>query len=132
MTASWRTREELVHQAVILTQQGVSRRALTRALGVSRNTVRSLLKQHAKAVASPHSALPTRPTRAPRSSPVDAFEPRIVALLAQYEDITAQRVFEILGEEGFAGGYTAIKKRVRRLRPPARPVASCTFRRPST
>jgi transposase len=124
MSASWRTREELLHQAVILEGQGVSRRAVARALGVSRNTVRALLEKHASARAEPHSALSALPRRAPRPSPVDAFEARIVALLAQYEDITAQRVFETLREEGFSGGYTAIKKRVRKLRPKPRPSPS--------
>lgn len=124
MTATWRSREELLHQAVILDSQGVSRRALSRALGVSRNTVRALLEEHASTRAEPHTALPAPPLRAPRPSPVDAFEARIVALLAQYADITAQRVFETLREEGFGGGYTAIKKRVRKLRPPPRPSAS--------
>jgi transposase len=124
MTATWRTREELVHQVVILAEQGVSRRALTRALGVSRNTVRALLREHARSRAEPHTALAAAPARAPRASPLDAHLPRIVALLGQYEDITAQRIFEVLREEGFAGGYTAVKKRVRRLRPAPAPKPS--------
>ncbi len=126
MTATWRSREELMHQAVLLAGQGVSRRALARALGVSRNTVRALLAEHARSREEPHTALPTPRARAPRASPVDAFEPRIRELLAQYADITAQRIFETLREEGFAGGYTAIKKRVRTLRPPPRPTPSRT------
>lgn len=124
MTATWRTREELLHHAVILENQGVSRRALARVLGVSRNTIRSMLEAHARSRVEPHTALPAPPSRAPRASPVDTFEPRIIALLAQYEDITAQRVFEILHEEGFGGGYTAIKKRVRKLRPTPKPTPS--------
>jgi orotate phosphoribosyltransferase-like protein len=78
MTATWRTREELVHQVVILAEQGVSRRALTRALGVSRNTVRALLREHARSRAEPHTALAAAPARAPRASPLDAHLPRIV------------------------------------------------------
>jgi orotate phosphoribosyltransferase-like protein len=38
-----RTREELVHQVVTLAKQGTTRRAIARALGVSRNSVRALL-----------------------------------------------------------------------------------------
>lgn len=124
MTASWRTREELTHQAVLLAREGISRRALARSLGVSRNTIKSLLRGHAASQEQPHCALPAPPRRAPRSSPLDAFEARIVVLLAQYADITAQRVFETLREEGFRGGYTAIKKRVRKLRPPCKPAPS--------
>jgi transposase len=126
MTAIWRSREELVHQAVILANQGMSRRALARALGVSRNTIRSVLAEHERSRSEPHTALPAPPVRAPRASPVDAFMPRITALLAQYADITAQRVFEIVREEGFGGGYTAIKKRVRKLRPPPKAMPSLT------
>jgi transposase len=49
---------------------------------------------------------------------------RVAELLRQYPDITAQRIFETLREEGFTGGYTAVKKYVRRLRPPPRPEPS--------
>jgi transposase len=124
MTATWRTREELIVQLVTLHRQGLSRRALARALGVSRNTVRMLLATHATARVTEHKALPPRPERAPRASKVDAYQARITALLQQYPDITAQRVFETLREEGFLGGYTAVKKSLRRLRPPPRPEPS--------
>lgn len=113
-----------MHQTVVLASQGVPRRAIARALGVSRNTVRAVLIAYDTTRTEAHTALPEPPQRTPRASPVDAFEPRIVELLQQYPDITAQRVFEILREAGFGGGYTAIKKRVRRLRPPPRPAPS--------
>jgi len=125
MTATWRTREELLQQMITLQQQGLSRRALARALGVSRNTVKTLLATHAKEREAPHSALVARPVRTPRVSKVDAFQSRVKELLARYPDITAQRVFEILREEeGYTGGYTAIKKRLRLWRPAARPTPS--------
>ena len=124
MTATWRTREELIHQVVTLAQQGLTRRALARALRVSRNTVRALLEAHAKEREAEPSALASRPTRAPRASKVDSFQGRVVDLLALYPDITAQRVFETLREEGFDGGYTAVKKRLRILRPAPRPKPS--------
>ena len=41
-----------------------------------------------------------------------------------HPDITAQRVFETLREDGFTGGYTAVKKCIRKLRPPPRPEPS--------
>ena len=43
---SWHSREELVHQIVTLARDGLSRRAITRATGVSRNTVRAVLAAH--------------------------------------------------------------------------------------
>jgi transposase len=126
VTATWRNREELVHQLVTLARQGLSRRALARALGISRNTVRALLAAHNEQRATEPLAVPARPERAPRASKLDAFSPRIAELLARYPDITAQRVFETLSEEGFVGGYTAVKQCVRTLRPPPRPAPSLT------
>ena len=61
MTATWRTREELMAELVTLHRQGLSRRALARALGISRNTVRSLLAAHAEARETEHKAIATRP-----------------------------------------------------------------------
>ena len=124
MTSSWHTREELTLQLVTLHRQGLSRRALARALGVSRNTVKAMLAAQGVARDAPHAALPAKPARVPRASKVDAYEARVVELLARYPDISAQRVFETLRDEGFAGGYTAVKKRVRQMRPAARPEPS--------
>jgi transposase len=126
MTATWHTREQLIQELVTLHRQGLSLRALARALGISRNTVKVLLAAHATARDDGQPAVAKRPARAPRASKVDAYAPRIVALLKQYPDITAQRVFETLREEGFTGGYTAVKKDVRVLRPPPRPEPSLT------
>ena len=44
-------------------------------------------------------------------------------------DITAQRVFETIAEEGYAGGYTAIKDHVREVRP--RPVVTPSLPTPT-
>lgn len=124
MTRAWRTREELVHTVVTLDKQGDGRRAIARALGVSRNTVRAILDAHAAGRDSAQLVSPSAPSRAPRPSKLDAFEPRVAELLARYPDITAQRVYEILKDEGFDGGYTRVKKRVRAMRPPPRPTPS--------
>jgi transposase len=127
MTIMWRSRAELVHQIVTLARDGTMKRAIARALGVSRNTVKAVLAAHAlQRAAAEHSALPPTSARAPRSKKVDGFEGRIVELFERYPDITAQRVFEILTTEGFDGGYTAIKKYVRNVRPPPKPKPSLT------
>jgi transposase len=120
----WNNREELVHQLLTYHRQGVTVRAMARALKVSRNTARKILKQHAKDQETPHSALPSPPTRAPRDTLVTAFEPRVLALITQYPDITAQRIFEELRAAGYEGGYTAIKEHVRRVRPEKKPEPS--------
>lgn len=126
MTASWRSREQLVHQIVTLACDGLSRRAITRATGVSRNTVRAVLAAHQIGRTAEHAALRPRPARAPRASKLDRFKPRIAELMTQFPDITAQRVFESLRAEGFDGGYNTVKKYVRSVRPKPQPQPSRT------
>ena len=72
MTTLWRTREELVHQVLLLAKQGTPARAIARALGVGRNTVRRVLAAHADGREVEHIAIPQRPPRAPRPSKLDA------------------------------------------------------------
>lgn len=124
MRARWRTREELTHQVVLLSTEGMSRRAITRALGVSRNTIRKILRTHGKERDTGHCVLALPPPRAPRASKVDAHRARVSELLARYPDITAQRVFETLKDEGFDGGYTGVKRFLRRERPAPKPTPS--------
>ncbi|MBK6531225.1 MAG: IS21 family transposase [Deltaproteobacteria bacterium] len=126
---SWSSREELILQVVLLTRQGMGVRSVARSLGVARNTVRKLLAGHEAALAQPHSALPEKPLRAPRDTKVTPWAERIAELLRKYEDITAQRVFETISEEGYAGGYTAIKDHVREVRP--RPVVTPSLPTPT-
>lgn len=113
----WSSREELVQRIVTLSREKVSRRSIAVALGVSRNTVRQVLEEHARQREAEHSALPRAPTRAPRASKLDPYKERARELLDKYPGITAQRVFEMLQAEGFDGGTTAVKKYVRRVRP---------------
>lgn len=124
MTAVWRNREEMIQQLIHLAKQNVSKRGIARALKVGRNTVRELLEEHDIQRAIEHSALPQKPTRLPKASKLDPFNDRILELFKQYPDITAQRVFEILRDQGYQGKYTIVKKRVRELRPPPRPEPS--------
>lgn len=126
MTSMWRNRQELAHQVALLAKQGESRRAIARALGVSRNTVRRLLAAHAQGRDTEHIAITPRPSRAPRAAKIDAWKPRVAALMAKFADITAQRVFEILRGEGFDGGYTGVKRHVHAMRPPPKPTPSLT------
>src|SRR6266545_7924422 len=76
----------------------MSRRAISRALKVGRNTVHDILEAHEAARGAPHLAL-RPPAAVVRPSKLDGFRPRVEQLLETYEDITAQRVFEILRDE---------------------------------
>lgn len=130
--SSWRTREELEHQTVLLDRDGVSRRAISRALGVSRNTVKKILRKHRGSRAATSSALEPPPKRAPRKKKIDAYREEVAELLHAYDDITAQRVFEELCKDKprkdelgpYAGGSTAVKELVRTLRPKQKPAPS--------
>jgi transposase len=115
-----RSPEELAHEVVMRARQGMSKRAISRALRIGRNKVRKLLRAHeaARSGATPPTALPAPPVR--RSSLLDAHEPFIRDLLARFPDITAQRVYEELcARESpvFEGGYTIVKQHVRAHRP---------------
>ncbi len=121
---TWRNREELIKEAVALARQRVSRRAIARSLGVSRNTVKEILLQHEHTRLQPHSALIPAKARAPRGSKLDEFADKMRLLLDEYGDITAQRVFEELRTAGYEGGYTIVKDAVRKLRPKKKPAPS--------
>jgi DNA replication protein DnaC len=69
-------------------------------------------------------AIPPPSSRVPRTSKLDPWQRRIAELLDRFPDITAQRVFETLRDEGCDGGYTAVKRRVRLMRPPPKPAPS--------
>ena len=112
-----------IHDVLQLHHQGMKWRAIARALSISRNTVRQIVRDHDHARHSPHSALPTKPSPR-RSSKLDAFRPQIDELLRLYPDITAQRVFERLRAQDFDGGYTVVKDLVRRIRPKPAPRPS--------
>ena len=116
--------EQLTHDVVQLDKEGMKWRAIARALKISRNTVRQIVLAHGREREQPHRALRTRRSMA-RPSKLDPFRPRVEELLKIYEDITAQRVFEILrDEEGFTGQYFIVKVLVRKLRPKKPPQPS--------
>jgi len=55
------TREELENRVVTLVRRGSSRRAISRALGISRNTVKDILDAHDLDREEQTSALPDKP-----------------------------------------------------------------------
>jgi hypothetical protein len=64
---------------------------MARALGVSRNAVKIMLRVHRMQREGAHTALVQRPSRAPRARKIDAYRMRVAALLEKYPDITACR-----------------------------------------
>ena len=79
-------------------------KVIARALGISKNTVRTALRSDG----------PPRYVRAPRGSVVDEVEPRIRALLQTCPTMPATVIAERIG---WAYGMTVLTERVRELRP---------------
>ena len=84
--------------------EGLPIKAIARALGISRNTVRAALASDG----------PPRYERKPAGSCVDAAEPRIRELLRAYPAMPATVIAERIGWER---GLTVLKDRIRELRP---------------
>jgi transposase len=114
------TRIELEHQVIGLHRRGRSTRQIARALGISRGLVRRIVTGRE----CPADVIPVPTTATPRATKLDEYEPRIRELLAAYPTITSARILEELRTAGYDGGYSQLKERVRRLRPPAPPEPS--------
>jgi len=97
--------------------EGVPARAIARRLGVSRGTV-------ARALASTD---PPKYQRPPKGSAVDAFEPGIRAVLAEFPDMPASVIAERVG---WTRSASVFRDRVAQLRPlfaPPDPASRTTY-----
>lgn len=112
-------RRRLVYEVVRRFARGDSKRQIARALGIDRKTVRRMLREQEQRRAQGDDALARElgKPRAPRASKLDPYAERVDELFGEFPDITAQRVFEIIGQEGFDGGYTIVRDYVRQVRP---------------
>jgi len=124
MSRSHPNTQALTLEVVVLKREGMSCRAIARALKLGRKTVSKILAEHRRDRAAPQLALEQPPARRPRPSKLDPYRERIDELLERFPDITAQRVFEELRGAGFKGGYTVVKKLVRKIRPKPKPTIS--------
>ncbi|MFI6485384.1 IS21 family transposase [Nonomuraea sp. NPDC050663] len=98
--------------------EGMPIRAIARKLAVGRNTVRRALESDG----------PPKYVRRPKGSIIDAVEPRIRELLAQWPDMPATVIAERVGWDR---SMTVLKDRVRQLRPlfaPPDPASRTTYR----
>jgi len=97
-----------------LHRQGLSPTAIARQLGLDRKTVRKYIALGLEP--------PSYGPRTPRPKGTDDFLAYLRERLGAYPGLTAVRLWREIGERGFAGGYTAVKRAVQELRPdPAQP-----------
>lgn len=115
-------RRRLAYEVQRRRQRGDSQRAISRALGLHRNTVRRLLEELAARREHGESAL-EREVRAPapRDSKLERYREQIAAWLEEFEDLTAVRLHEKLCGCGFDGGYTIVREHLKKLREGAKP-----------
>lgn len=93
-----------------MSRNGMSRRAIARQLGVSRNTV-------AKYLADPVKSLTTTCPK-PRVSIIDNFMELIQSILETDDGLeyTAVRIYEKLVSAGFTGSYETVKRKVHQMK----------------
>jgi len=92
---------------------------IARHLGIHRESVRKVAVRRSVALA------PAPP--APRTTVVTPFRARIQALLTEEPARSAVTIFQVLRQEGYRGGISALRGAVRRLRPSAVPAAMATL-----
>ena len=95
-------------------------RSIARTLGVSRYAVRRTIDQVQQAREGKEPAA----ARTSKSPLLDPFDEALRSLLARWPRITAARVLEELRREGYQGGYTILRQRIKQLRaaPKKKPV----------
>ena len=89
--------------------EGHSARAISRRLGISRNTVRKMLGR------IPDSGRDTAPR--PRTSILDPYQDVLRKLLEETPDLKAPAALERLRRMGYQGGISILRERLRSLRP---------------
>jgi transposase len=107
-------------QVRALAADGVSQREIAARLGINRRTVARLVA----------ASEPPRYSRARSGSMLDPLEPVMRQLLAEWPEIKAPRMTEILREDhGYAGSVDLVKRRLAVLRPrPARAAQRTGYR----
>jgi len=110
------TEEELKMEVVILKRKGLSQRGMARKLKVGRKKVRNILNQYDREQAHGNDLLASC-RKGTRASKLDVWGTFISQNLEKFPDITAVRMHEKLVEEGFDGGITIVRNRLRQIRP---------------
>ena len=105
-------RESLWREIHLLRKEGLSKRAISRRLGIHRRTVRHALQSEQP---------PKRASRR-RGSIIDPHRSWLLAKLELYPELTGSRLFHLLKERGYEGGASLVRQTVSELRPRMKPV----------
>ena len=111
-------------------EQGGSKSALARQLGISRDTIHRWIRdgeldRDLEAVTVRYGPRPAVPTK------LDRFKAVIEDRLAAYPDLSAVRLLAEIQAAGYDGGYTQLKAFVQRVRPTPPPDPVIRFEKPS-
>ena len=108
-------------------RDGESIRGIQRETGLHFNTVKKVLT---------HSSPPPFKLKERPKPKIGPFLDRIAEILSSDKDLpkkqrhTAKRIFEVIREEGYQGGYTQVKETVRELKSVCREVSMPLVHRP--
>lgn len=91
--------------------EGMSKRAISRRLGLHRNTIR-------RALASEE---PLRYKRGKRKSVLDPYKAKIHAILSEDHEISGVRIYEILQQEGYPGKISILRDYLQEARSEYKP-----------
>ena len=111
-------------------EQGTSKSALARQLGVSRDTIHRWIRSGDLDRDLDGEAVRYGP-RPPTPTKLDAYKPIIEARLAAYPELSAVRLLDEIRAAGYAGGYSQLKAFVRGVRPTAAPAPVIRFETPA-
>jgi transposase len=111
-------------------EQGTSKSALARQLGISRDTIHRWIRAGDLDRDLEAEAVRYGP-RAPVATKLDAYKPIIEARLAAYPELSAVRLLAEIRAAGYAGGYTQLKALIRQLRPAPAPEPVIRFETPA-
>jgi transposase len=107
-------------------EQGMSKSALARQLGISRDTIHRWIRDGD--LDRDLDAAPARYTpRPPVATKLDPFRTYIRTRVELFPDLSVSRLLEEIQTDGYTGGYTQVKDFVRQLRPPPQPEPVVRF-----
>jgi transposase len=111
-------------------EQGTSKSALARQLGVSRDTIHRWIRDGDLDRDLGAEAVQYRP-RPPVPTKLDAYKAIIETRLAAYPELSAVRLLDEIRAAGYTGGYSQLKAFVQRVRPTPPPEPVIRFETPA-